>query len=89
MIATEDSWQAKCHFHRFDERCNSRKVSDCSGLSLMPSSITPRLLTIKQAAAYCACSVWAIRQVILVEGVASLHDWPSAADRPWRFGQVY
>lgn len=27
-------------------------------------SITPRLVTIKQAAAYCACSVWAIRQVI-------------------------
>lgn len=48
----------------FDESCNSRKVSDCSGLSLMPSSITPRLLTIKQAAVYCACSVWAIRQVI-------------------------
>ncbi len=27
-------------------------------------SITPRLVTIKQAAAYCSCSVWAIRQVI-------------------------
>jgi excisionase family DNA binding protein len=24
----------------------------------------PRLLTIKQAAAYCACAVWAIRQAI-------------------------
>jgi len=26
--------------------------------------ITPRLVTIKQAAAYCSCSVWAIRDVI-------------------------
>jgi len=26
--------------------------------------ITPRLLTIKQTAAYCACAVWAIRQAI-------------------------
>ena len=26
--------------------------------------ITPRLVTIKQAAAYCSCSVWAIWQVI-------------------------
>lgn len=26
--------------------------------------ITPRLVTIKQAAAYCSCSIWAIRQVI-------------------------
>lgn len=26
--------------------------------------IMPRLVTIKQAAAYCSCSVWAIRQVI-------------------------
>ena len=29
-----------------------------------PLPITPRLVTIKQAAAYCSCSVWAIRQVI-------------------------
>jgi excisionase family DNA binding protein len=28
------------------------------------SQITPRLVTIKQAAAYCSCSVWAIRDVI-------------------------
>ena len=28
------------------------------------SPITPRLVTIKQGAAYCSCSVWAIRQVI-------------------------
>jgi len=26
--------------------------------------ITPRLVTIKQAAAYCSCSVWSIRQAI-------------------------
>lgn len=29
-----------------------------------PPLITPRLVTIKQAPAYCSCSVWAIRQVI-------------------------
>ncbi|PYX51278.1 MAG: hypothetical protein DMG76_32615 [Acidobacteria bacterium] len=29
-----------------------------------PSPITPRLVTIKQAAAYCSCAVWAIRQAI-------------------------
>jgi excisionase family DNA binding protein len=29
-----------------------------------PLPITPRLVTIKQAAAYCSCSVWAIRDVI-------------------------
>jgi excisionase family DNA binding protein len=28
-------------------------------------AIAPRLLTIKQAAAYCSCSIWAIREVIL------------------------
>ena len=27
-------------------------------------SIAPRLVTIKQAASYCSCSVWAIRDVI-------------------------
>jgi excisionase family DNA binding protein len=27
-------------------------------------SISPRLITIKQAAAYCSCAVWAIRQFI-------------------------
>ncbi len=26
--------------------------------------IAPRLVTIKQAAAYCSCAVWAIRQAI-------------------------
>ena len=26
--------------------------------------ITPRMVTIKQAAAYCSCAVWAIRQFI-------------------------
>jgi excisionase family DNA binding protein len=29
-----------------------------------PPPITPRLVTIRQATAYCSCSVWAIRQVI-------------------------
>jgi excisionase family DNA binding protein len=29
-----------------------------------PLPITPRLVTIKQAAVYCSCSVWAIRDVI-------------------------
>ena len=33
-------------------------------LTSTPPPITPRLVTIKQAAAYCSCSVWAIRQVI-------------------------
>ena len=28
------------------------------------SPMTPRLVTIKQAAAYCSCSVWAIQQAI-------------------------
>ena len=27
-------------------------------------SVNPRLLTIKQAAIYCACAVWAVRQAI-------------------------
>jgi len=27
-------------------------------------AITPRLVTIKQAAAYCSCSIWAIRSLI-------------------------
>jgi excisionase family DNA binding protein len=26
--------------------------------------VTPRLLTIKQAAVYCGCAIWAIRQAI-------------------------
>lgn len=34
-------------------------------MSTNPSQpITPRLLTVKQAAAYCACAVWAIRQAM-------------------------
>ena len=28
-----------------------------------PSPIMPRLLTIPQAAAYCSCTVWAVRQL--------------------------
>jgi excisionase family DNA binding protein len=28
------------------------------------SPITPRLVTIKQTAAYCSCAVWSIRQAI-------------------------
>jgi len=31
---------------------------------LTTQPITPRLVTIKQAAAYCSCAVWAIRQAI-------------------------
>lgn len=33
--------------------------------------VTPRLLTIKQAAAYCACAVWAIRQAIWAKELAA------------------
>jgi excisionase family DNA binding protein len=33
-------------------------------LTATPLPITLRLVTIKQAAAYCSCSVWAIRDVI-------------------------
>jgi excisionase family DNA binding protein len=29
-----------------------------------PQPITPRLLTIKQAAAYCSCTVWAMRELL-------------------------
>jgi excisionase family DNA binding protein len=29
-----------------------------------PEPVTPRLLTVKQAAVYCACALWAIRQAI-------------------------
>jgi excisionase family DNA binding protein len=36
-------------------------VSNAANLS---EPITPRLLTIPQAAVYCACAVWAIRQAI-------------------------
>jgi excisionase family DNA binding protein len=35
-------------------------------------SVVPRLLTIKQAAAYCACAVWAIRQAIWAKELAAL-----------------
>ena len=45
----------------------ARKLSSAlpaSPLRNSQSPITPRLVTIKQAAAYCSCSVWAIRQVI-------------------------
>jgi hypothetical protein len=38
------------------------------------------LVTIKQAAAYCSCAVWAIRQANLVEGTAGLHDWQTIPD---------
>lgn len=39
---------------------SARKQSQTS----IQTPITPRLVTIKQAAAYCSCSIWAIRQVI-------------------------
>ena len=32
--------------------------------AVTPATLTPRLLTIKQAAVYCSCAVWAIRQAI-------------------------
>ena len=34
------------------------------GLASPQTTITPRLVTIKQAAAYCSCAVWSIRQAI-------------------------
>jgi excisionase family DNA binding protein len=33
--------------------------------------IVPRLLTIKQAAVYCSCAVWAIRQAIWAKELAA------------------
>jgi excisionase family DNA binding protein len=33
------------------------------------SGIVPRLLTIKQAAAYCSCAVWALRTAIIEKEV--------------------
>ena len=36
------------------------------------SNINPRLLTIPQAAAYCACAVWAIRQAIWAKELSAL-----------------
>ncbi len=41
----------------------SNKIRKSSAVPSTPP-ITPRLLTIKQAATYCACTVWAIRQAI-------------------------
>lgn len=45
-----------------------RKVSTADFVPLSQPSATdpmmPRLVTIKQAAAYCSCPVWAVRQVI-------------------------
>jgi excisionase family DNA binding protein len=35
-----------------------------SSVVLPSQPIIPRLLTIKHAAAYCSCAVWAIRQAI-------------------------
>ena len=33
--------------------------------------LTPRLLTIKQAAVYCSCAVWAIREAIWAKELAA------------------
>ena len=43
-----------------------RLASSPDVLSNIPKDapISPRLITIKQAAAYCSCAVWAIRQFI-------------------------
>jgi len=36
-----------------------------------PRAIVPRLLTIKQAAVYCSCAVWAIREAIWAKELAA------------------
>lgn len=48
--------------HRLDQRISNKKPQPSSPSATQP--ITPRLVTIKQAAAYCSCAVWAIRQAI-------------------------
>jgi excisionase family DNA binding protein len=45
-------------------RKSSRTPPASTSQTSIQTPITPRLVTIKQAAAYCSCSVWAIRQVI-------------------------
>ena len=39
--------------------------------SVFSVTLTPRLLTIKQAAVYCSCAVWAIRQAIWAKELAA------------------
>jgi excisionase family DNA binding protein len=41
----------------------------CSNPASQP--VVPRLLTIKQAAAYCSCAVWAIREAIWAKELAA------------------
>jgi len=42
-----------------------------SGPVTSPVPITPRLLNIKQAAAYCGAAVWAMRQAIAAKELAA------------------
>jgi excisionase family DNA binding protein len=43
---------------------NNRPAQPIASRSVSSPNIIPRLLTIKQAAVYCACAVWAVRQAI-------------------------
>jgi excisionase family DNA binding protein len=42
----------------------SKRQSKAVRAEVASCPIVPRLLTIKQAATYCACAIWAIRQEI-------------------------
>jgi excisionase family DNA binding protein len=42
-----------------------------SVVPVTPVTLTPRLLTIKQAAVYCSCAVWAIREAIWAKELAA------------------
>ena len=44
-------------------RMRKRKDGGDSPGTQQPSPIMPRLLTIPQAAVYCSCTVWAVRQL--------------------------
>ena len=44
-------------------RIRKEKDGGHSPATQQPSAIMPRLLTIPQAAAYCSCTVWAVRQL--------------------------
>lgn len=44
-------------------KANVASATKASQTSIQ-TPITPRMVTIKQAAAYCSCAVWSIRQAI-------------------------